>query len=196
MKIATGVLAVVLSMPSVAGAQSSDSASIDETAFSYLGFYSGMSVKDAVALVQRRDRSPFDLDTYCRRSVLGKNPNERTCYFPSPQLRESELQLSSISFSLQSESIPLEVIIINREAPDVLNATREFTRIADRWEATGRQVSRVDWVQPQTPSCRHFHAWVDDQGQRSSVEVDCVPLIIGERPQVRVILHRLQRRPF
>jgi hypothetical protein len=195
LKITSGVLAICLSIPTLAAAQSSDSASTDETAFSYLGFYSGMSVKEVGLLVQRRDGSLFDLDTYCKASVMASDRSERSCNFPSPQLRESGLQLSSVSFTLRSETSPLEIILISREEPDFLSASTEFARIADRWEAAGRQVNRADWVQPQTPSCRHLHAWIDDQDQRSKVDVDCVPLMAGERPKVRVVLHRVLRRP-
>jgi len=178
--------------PRVAAAQFS-STPADERTFSYLGFYSGMSAQEALAIVEKRDGSPFDVDIYCKPSIMAKDPNQRSCFLPSPRLRESRIQLKAVSFTFGGDTTPLEVVIVVREEPDFIHASGEWSRIVDQWEESGREVHRADWVQPQTPSCRHLHAWLNDRVERSSVDVSCVPLIVGERPEIQVLLHRKAR---
>lgn len=186
------IFAIFVLRPSFAAAQFS-STSANERTFSYLGFYSGMSAKEAFALVEKRDGTPFDVDSYCKPSVMARDPYERTCYLPSPRLTESRIQLKAVSFTFRGDSIPLEVVIVSREEADFTSASGELSGIADQWEGSGREVRRADWVQPETPSCRHLSAWLDDRVEHSSVDVSCAPLVVGEPPQIQVVLHRKVR---
>jgi hypothetical protein len=168
-------------------------APVENIGVSYLGFYAGMPVADLLASVMRRDKTPFDLDVYCKPAYQPKSADDRVCNFPSAFHRQSGLRLESLSFSLDGTGGPVHYINISLAKTNPRMGALELERIVDEWESAGHVVSRstlggyVGSVRVE--GCGLF-AWIDEPEVKNKVEVSCVPMLVGDRPQLWVTLNR------
>lgn len=168
----------------------------NETRLSYLGFYAGMSVAELLAAVTRRDKSPFDINVFCRPAYQPKSAADRTCYFPSATHRQSGLRLESLSFAI-NDSGPVNYINISVETTTPKAGALELERIVHEWQSAGHTVTRSalgGFVgSRRVEGCGAF-GWIDEQVVRHKVQVSCVPMIVGDRPQLWVTLHHRSSR--
>jgi hypothetical protein len=179
-----------------AGAQAAAQvpASAENIRLAYLGFYAGMPVAELLAVVMRRDKSPFDLGVYCKPAYHPKSADDRICDLPSPLHRQSGIRLESVNFSLDGAEGPVNYIHISLETTNPRMGALEFERIVREWESMGHEVRRstlggfVGAVRVE--GCGLF-AWIDEPEVSHKVEVSCAPMIVGERPQLWVtLIHR------
>jgi hypothetical protein len=182
---------LLASAGALASAQAS--AQAENIGLSYLGFYAGMPVADLLAAVMRRDKTPFDLDVYCKPAYQPKSADDRGCNFPSALHRQSGIRLESLSFSLDGTGGPVNYINISVAKTNPRMGALELERIVGEWESAGHVVSRstlggyVGSVRVE--GCALF-AWIDEPDVKNKVEVSCVPMLVGDRPQLWVTLIR------
>ena len=191
----TWKLFALLNLCPIASLSAQTSAQTSEpkaTAFSFLGFHAGMSVSELLSAVSRRDNSRFDLGTYCKPAYQAKTPGDRTCYLPSAIHRESGIMLSSLSFGLDKNEGPLNYINVLIEITNPKAAALELERIVEEWQSEGHSVNRSQgggFVGAVRPDGCGLFAWIDEPEVKHKAEVICVPMLVGERPQLSVTLH-------